>query len=444
MTPRGLAAASPPPPGVPLHAHGGAQDGDGLIALLAWTVGVYMSFDGVLPIGFRERWLPLMALAVFVVARRYVLLGHLLPFVNRMLLPSMAWLLLTVTWSPRAGEVYTQAIAIVGVVPLALAFVMAGWHGERFPRALLWVCTLSLLASLLVALAFPLTGVHQESNFELAQSWRGIAYQKNGLGQLSAVTLIVWTQQWAARRVSAAAALAGAALAGLLLLQSRSSTSLMLALIACGLIVLTLRPPVFIGPGARRLWVAAAVVLLPTLIFLVVRTSVFAPIGGIFGKDGTFSGRTDIWEQMFVEIAKHPWLGIGYNSFWGKDVDVPARHLRELLQWNVPTAHNGYLEIINEQGYIGFALFLAVLGGHCIALARLLPVDRAAYALHMPLFVWMLLANISESNWYRPIEFVHLLFITSSVDVSRRLFAHARYRWQQSGAPPAARHPAAS
>jgi exopolysaccharide production protein ExoQ len=400
---------------------------DGVLVAIAWAAGICLSVDGLLELRFRDRWLPLLAITTFVLLRRFPLLIHLRPHLNGGLLLTLAWVVLSLGWSPNPGATFTQAAAIVGVFLIGAAFGLAGWSALRFIDVLSITVTALLALSLVVGLAFPDIGIHQESNFELAGSWRGGTYQKNALGQLAAIGMIVWTYRWAARLSSLGAAAGGVALSLLMLVNSRSSTSLMLSLLACATVLVLLRPAIDLGATLRRGALLAVTLMVPLGIFLAVRTSFFAPIGAWFGKDGTFSGRTLIWEQMYIDIAQHPWLGIGYASFWQAPATASLR-IKELLQWDVPSGHNGYLDVINELGFIGFALFLIFIGLHYRALLRLAHVDRMAFAFHLPLFLYVLLANVSESGWFRPVELTHLLTMYSSAEISRRLFAHALLR----------------
>ena len=52
----------------------------------------------------------------------------------------------------------------------------------------------------------------------------------------------------------------------------------------------------------------------------------------------------------------HPWIGRGFNAFWLGD-EGPSGEIRKLAGWDVPSAHNGYLEIWLDLGLCGLAAF---------------------------------------------------------------------------------------
>ncbi len=337
-----------------------------------------------------------------------------------------AWCLLSAVWAPGPVFVVTQTIAIVTVAIIALAFSFSGWHPDRFENTLTGVTTFMLAWSLLYALMFPKLGIHQSDALELANAWHGIIYQKNGLGQLAAVGLIVWTHLWSTRRVTARSAVLGLGLSLFMLLKSRSSTSLMLALLCCLGVLLITRPTVSIGRLGRRAVLLTLAVLIPVGLYLSVATNAFAPVGNMVGKDGTFTGRKPIWDAMISEIHRHPWLGTGLTSFW--EVDPGVLRVREAVQWPVRTAHNGYLEVANELGMIGLGLLIVFFICHCFAIARLAKVNRDAYALHLPLFVYLIMANVSENGWLFPNSPSHVIGTYCSIEISRQLLAHSMHQ----------------
>ncbi|MEP9396883.1 O-antigen ligase [Mesorhizobium sp. KR2-14] len=68
--------------------------------------------------------------------------------------------------------------------------------------------------------------------------------------------------------------------------------------------------------------------------------------------DLTYTGRTTLWEFAGEMIAKRPWTGYGFESFWGtplvQDSDQPfdrAWDIREIVH-----GHNGYLDIALAMG----------------------------------------------------------------------------------------------
>lgn len=376
----------------------------------------------------RATWLPLVLASIWILANRLSLALSVLRGQNPLLWLLIGWAFTTSLWAPDTLTAFKQVVIILGTSLLATAFTLASWQPGRLAALLRYSTTVLLLASLLTGLLFPRIGIHHESNFELNGSWRGVTYQKNGLGQLAAVGLILWTHAWASRSTSSRAAIGGIGLSILMTLLSRSSTSLLVALISIAGVITALRAPMRLGMAVTplRLSFWFGVVLSIGLFLMVVGAvdydSIAEPFGELFGKDATFSGRTLIWNELFREIAKHPWAGIGFNSFWAGGVDGPAAEAIRRLQWVAPNGHEGYLDMINEIGLIGFLLLIGFLVLHFRQLRQLRDLDRSGFALHRALMIYVLLANLTETGWFHPVQLTHVLAMYSSAEVSRRLF----------------------
>ncbi|MES2884324.1 MAG: O-antigen ligase family protein [Pseudomonadota bacterium] len=376
---------------------------------------------------FKITWIPLILLSMGIILLRFRLTSALLPHLNWGLMAFLVWGLASTLWAPDAAAAFRQSFSIVGAAMLPLAFMLTAWRRDGIESVLRQTSTLLLVLSLLVALVNPAIGIHDSSQFELNGSWRGITYQKNGLGQLAAAALILWCHAWVTGSTTARAAAAGALLSVFMLLKSRSSTSLLLAMISCALIIALLRPMLAVGRYKGILVVSALLaVVVPTVVYFIFvgavdEEAMAQAFGEVFGKDATFSGRTIIWAEMLRNIGLHPWLGIGFNSFW---FTPAADETIRRLGWDCPSAHNGYLDVINHLGFIGFSLFMAFMVTHFRDIGRLLRLDRKQGALHLGLFLYVSLGNLTESGWFVPMAPGHLLAMYSVLAVSRLLYQH--------------------
>jgi exopolysaccharide production protein ExoQ len=147
-------------------------------------------------------------------------------------------------------------------------------------------------------------------------------------------------------------------------------------------------------------------------------SKLLGPVGMITGKDMSFTGRIDIWNIMSDEIALHPILGAGYGAYWSGPVPgTPSYEFVRLLSFYPASAHNGYLEILNELGAVGLLVllgFLAVFIAQCL---RLLPLDRAQAALFLALLLQQAVTNLSESRWLnvQSVDFVIMTLATAAL-----------------------------
>src|SRR3546814_9448459 len=121
----------------------------------------------------------------------------------------------------------------------------------------------------------------------------------------------------------------------------------------------------------------------------------------LVGRDASLTGRTDIWAPLWERLSTRPWTGFGYGAFW-HDPEGPAWALRRALQWDVPSAHNGWVELWLDVGLGGVLLFgvtfLAVTGRAVAGAFRDESTETLWTLVFLTLFV---LFSISESSIMR-------------------------------------------
>ena len=75
------------------------------------------------------------------------------------------------------------------------------------------------------------------------------------------------------------------------------------------------------------------------------------------GKDPTLTGRTELWGWLF-RLTPNSLLGAGFESFW---IGPRMQKLWTIYWWHPNEAHNGYIEIFINLGWIGIVLLAVVL-----------------------------------------------------------------------------------
>lgn len=75
----------------------------------------------------------------------------------------------------------------------------------------------------------------------------------------------------------------------------------------------------------------------------------------VIGRDATFTDRTLLWSQLLTMNAD-PILGTGYESFW---LGSRLQQIHDALPFSKPNqAHNGYLEVYLNLGWVGLLLLI--------------------------------------------------------------------------------------
>jgi exopolysaccharide production protein ExoQ len=308
-----------------------------------------------------------------------------------------------------------RRVVLFAVLILVAFVVFARARGAQ--RDLLHVLNrpvaLLVLTSLAVTAAFPGYAITEIG-------WRGVASHKNEFGQLAAIgTLLGVAAIVAGRRTHGMiAAVVCVALLGL----SRSMTSaisLVAALLLIGggaaLAGLSGRSSAFKIVALSTLMLCAALVHAVVVLDLVPHPlDLVQKAFGAVGKSTTLTGRTELWELVLLNSRFHdPWTGGGYGSFWTGLTGAAG-----YISWRFPggyvgSAHNGYIDVLNELGYLGLGILCLFTITQVWMLARARHLSRAERFFHWAVIVFALIVNTSESSLWRGTSFLNIVMLMS-------------------------------
>lgn len=301
------------------------------------------------------------------------------------------WCLLSVMWSDFkivSIKRYLQLLTSYNVILVVFVFVRSD---EDILRTLKWLMVVFVVASYLCIMFVP------EATHDYG-AWRGFRTHKTQLGMISMISSIVWAFSIRGRpfiiKWFSGIMLC---LSVILMVGSRSLNSILCFGIFWVIILL-----IAVERHLRRF--PTSYPLLPISIILVV--SVLAT--GYYyyhdymeyfllkiGKDITFTGRTYLWEKM-AEISKeHILIGAGYHGFWVFENPILVEMYRKFV-WLPLQSHCGYIDILNEEGLIGMALF-------ALMLAKMLQriIKHQFYNIWTGFIAIILIWNFMESTLFR-------------------------------------------
>ncbi|AFY66519.1 O-antigen ligase [Geitlerinema sp. PCC 7407] len=215
-------------------------------------------------------------------------------------------------------------------------------------RLLTWALGLIALFSLLFTLAKPGSAIEAGAN---AGSWRGPFVQKNIFARVEVLSAAVFLVEIMLAQHPSRWIWGGFWLSLLLVFLTGSKTAL---LVFIALLILV--------PLYRALrWNTTIVIPIIITVLLIMGSLTTVVVGnweGLLlglGKDPTLSGRTHLWEIALEKIANRPWLGYGYMGFWQSRGE--AFDIWKAVGYRPPHAHNGYINMALDFGYVGFGLF---------------------------------------------------------------------------------------
>ncbi len=197
--------------------------------------------------------------------------------------------------------------------------------------------------------------------FEVFDNGRiqGILGNANSLGFLALLALIVFGIQLASKKVSRRSGLTWLLIAAATLLMTKSATVMAaLAGVAAVLLVVLLVRRARTGRGRLLVYLVSVAVLSAAVVMVfILRSRVLE----LLGKSSDLTGRFGIWQSVIDLTQQRPAFGWGWVSYWVPWADPfhdLARHagIRQLQ------AHNTWLDVAFQLGFVGLIIFVALVG----------------------------------------------------------------------------------
>lgn len=308
-------------------------------------------------------------------------------------------------WSLDPGRSLRRSVAVATVMVFALAVLTT----TPLPRLMRMIHLVILASGVLSLLVLPISPHFALDTGDYSNALRGLFAQKNGLGE----ALMLGNAALAWRilaRGGISWRMAGMFLLSLVIIRmSRSTTALVLSLVAITLAVMLalLRRG---GPGRAlaALWALLGITL--GLLAMIFPDQALM----LIGKSTDLTGRTQIWQAVLREVALHPLLGYGYNAFWLPN-SIPAQTVWAEVGWQAPSAHNGVIEVLAQVGWIGLAITLYV---HALTLWRsfrgvLNPALRTTGLWGLIYLLLFVVFNFDEVALLRPDFWLFLIMVTT-------------------------------
>jgi len=254
-----------------------------------------------------------------------------------------------------------------------------------------------------------------------AQMFVGATLDKNMLGVITLVLLLgttwrvleLWRDETLPhRRRQLLAQGALLLIAVTVLIDANSATSTVSFVLGAGLLLTTKSGFMRQNPVALHVLVVLLIVTVSSLILLGGGASVVQALG----RDPTLTGRTDIWAAV-ISMTPNPVVGAGFESFW-LSPRVAAGLWKLFPGLPLNEAHDGYLEVYLNLGWVGVGLIVLILidgyrrsvkafrrapalGGLLLAYtlaAVTYSITEAGFRMMHPNWIFLLLAVMEASN----------------------------------------------
>jgi exopolysaccharide production protein ExoQ len=338
-------------------------------------------------------YLSMIVGAMLVASSRGVRWGKIV-MMNGAIMLFYFYFLISASWSTVPGTSLTRIVKDFGTMIFVISVILSEKDPQEAMRTVFARCSIILfpLSCLFVRYTYHGLGRQYARNGDVM--FVGVTTQKNTLGEMVLILSLFLIWDYLESRKGRWDVLALLLMGVYLLNKSQSKTSLVCLIIGMTLIF---RGGFFVTSKVINRAILFAALALPFLVlFTQIFGNVFTPILGLLGRDATFTGRTNIWQHI-TSTTVNPIIGAGYWNFWN---GLGGRAIQEAMQWDVPNAHNGYLEMYIDGGYIGLALLFTML---IVSGNKLIKrMDGARYnTFKFAMLVVAIIVNLTESYFAR-------------------------------------------
>jgi O-antigen ligase len=316
---------------------------------------------------------------------------------------------LSIAWSDYSFVAFKRWIKEIGTLLMVLIIITA----PGYPESLKWV--LRRCGYILVPLSVTLIKYFPEYSKQY-DPWSGYAHvigvatSKNVLGILCLLLglFFAWEiiAKWRAKRDPVDFVLLGMIL--WLLYLAQSMTSMLILIIGIGLLIL------FHILGKRATAVVDYVVL--TIVFFAAvdvfsESEISGTLFEMLGRDRTLTGRTQIWD-LVIQLVPNPLVGSGYESFW---LGERLAKIWATFWFRPNQAHNGYLEIYLNLGWVGLFLLAGVVYTAYVHSKRAMALQLDYGSFRIVIWLTALFLNLTEAV-FKAVSPVWVLFLIVAMD----------------------------
>lgn len=317
----------------------------------------------------------------------------------------IAFAFLSIIWSDYSFITFKRIFRISTVSLTIISFLLHVDSARDILKYFKYILYPYLVLTIIVVLVIP--GA-LDPQFH---TWRGFTSHKNTLGQIALISVFLCYIIYKVENTSYARIVASLMLilSVLILLGAFSSTSILTFVFFIGMALL-FSVDVFFKPlGIGR---AISFIIVLSFFCIIIVIAIWLPemvnvIPGLFGKDTTFSGRTDLWNYLISEFPSNSILGTGYQAFWITD-SKKVIVLYESFVWLPYQAHNGFIDIMIQTGIIGLGLSILAFIFYFVNFYKI--------AKPHPWIIFVLITlvtNFQESTLLRPGQTLNFMFMFS-------------------------------
>lgn len=360
----------------------------------------------------------LILLGAIILIRRRRLVNSLLK-ANWPITLYFSFCLVSLVWSDFPGWGFKRWVRGLGDLIMVLVVATDAQPVAALKRFFLRIGFVLLPASVLLIRYYPELGMGFDAYGH--PEWTGVSTNKNALGNLAYIVVLAALWQVLSlvrdgrkphrnRRLFAQCVLIAFGID--ILFSAHSASPVACCILGSALMLATSLPLIRRNPAAVH----------ALMLIMLIGGGLTELLGGraaiteALGRKPDLTGRTEIW-GILIPLAPNPIGGAGFETFWvGPRVATIARLIGGLKMTN--EAHNGYIEVYLNLGWLGLGIIALLLGQGYSMAVRVFRRDLALGSLLMAYVVTAAFYGISEAV-FRMLSLEWFILVLSVVVASR-------------------------
>jgi len=135
------------------------------------------------------------------------------------------------------------------------------------------------------------------------------------------------------------------------------------------------------------------------------------------GRNPTLTDRTEVW-GVLLTLVTNPLVGSGFENFW---LGPRLQKMWDLYWWHPNEAHNGYLEVYLNLGWVGIGLLFVVLATAYRRILKAWTSQAPLANLSLAYLFIGLVFNFTEAGFFKMLAPVWLFVLLAIVSPSALL-----------------------
>lgn len=301
------------------------------------------------------------------------------------------YFLILISFSFSKFPIYTfKASLVFWGVTLFLIYVSKQYSWRELFNILIWYHALAVVLSLLFG----------NRSFGGQGIWTGVWSHKNHFGPIMALSaLLLYLQSAHSRRWYKWLFIVLAVLA--VFCVQKASSGMAKALLAIlislvGFLRFIKRLPPKTAFACMGIFIAVGI----CLVILITENAEYIIVEKL-GKDMTLTGRTEMWPLILDAINKRPLFGYGFLGFWQdwRGIDSPSFNIVMPNGFRPGHAHNGFLDVGLDLGWVGLALLVcSLITNIYYGILHLINSKSPEDGLPLIIFTWLIIENVTETS----------------------------------------------